>query len=259
MFRVLAYRRTQNLGDAFQTVAISRLLGPRIRGVYRDLCERVSDDGVPFVVNGWIGESAPTAQRNTLFAGVFLGKNPEPMREWIVSSAFPVGSRDPHTLAWLESSGIRSELCRCATLTFERYTGPRRGIFTVDSTTCPDSHRAKVLTQLIPSDLPWPNQWGLALGQLALLRTAELVYTSRLHVILPCLAFGTPVFASPTELSRASQPERFSILRDLGFRFGEACELDVSRYSENYIHFLGNALNMEIRPRQPVYPEPLYE
>jgi len=39
------------------------------------------------------------------------------------------------------------------------------------------------------------------------LKTAELVYTDRLHIALPCISFGTPVILNP----RNYKLERYSL------------------------------------------------
>jgi hypothetical protein len=75
--RVLIYRGTENLGDAIQTVALSRLLDGDLLGVYRDEAGASVDDEVPFVVNGWLGDHVTVDDRNCLFAGV----SPDP-QDW---------------------------------------------------------------------------------------------------------------------------------------------------------------------------------
>jgi hypothetical protein len=94
---------------------------------------------------------------------------------------------------------------------------------------------------------------------LELLKSAELVYTNRLHVALPCLAFGTPVIVTEVDRIGAPQQERFTVLDEIGFQYGAACTMDVSRYADEYANFVAGALNMNVRVSDPVYPEPVNE
>jgi hypothetical protein len=55
----------------------------------------------------------------------------------------------------------------------------------------------------------------LAVQRLQQLRTAELAYTNRLHVILPCLAFGIPVVFNLADLNSVFSKERLTILASL--------------------------------------------
>jgi hypothetical protein len=111
--RVLVYDRTTNIGDAIQTVAITRLLGGVCAGVFRDspLPELYSE--IPFVINGWMGYGAPQSARNCIFAGVHLGnREPEYIR-WIRKSEGLCGARDGYTQGLLSNNRISSEMIAC--------------------------------------------------------------------------------------------------------------------------------------------------
>ena len=62
-YRVLIYKESQNLGDAVQTIAMSRLLDAELLGVYRDEAHRPVHRDVTFVVNGFLSNNAPRVQR----------------------------------------------------------------------------------------------------------------------------------------------------------------------------------------------------
>ena len=62
---------------------------------------------------------------------------------------------------------------------------------------------AEAVSNQIPN-LDCPTQWEMAVALLDRLRRAEVVYTSRLHIALPCLAFGTPVVFPAAALRRAA-------------------------------------------------------
>ncbi len=120
-----------------------------------------------------------------------------------------------------------------------------------------DSNGATAFTHFIPENMTWPDQWRLALERLELLRRAEIVYTRRLHVAIPCLAFGTPVVLYRFFAKQALRPERFSLVDALGIEWNRPCTLDLTPHAERYCEFLSRALGRDIRPGGPVFPEPI--
>ncbi|MCL5743448.1 MAG: glycosyltransferase [Acidobacteria bacterium] len=252
--RVLIYQGTTNIGDAIQTVAMARLLGGPCAGVYRDspmpdlFCE------APFVVNGWLGRGSPVSGANCIFAGVHLGHREPDYIRWMRQSRSIIGARDNYTRGLLASNGVPSETIACATLTFPRYRGPRRGRYSIDVAPVPGTESG---TSLIP-DLPWASQWDLALHRLDQLRKAEVVYSRRLHVILPCLAFGTPVVFPCGEFRDLFDKSRLELLHEIGFVYDEPVEMDVTPIAERFLKFLGNALNAPVTPvDEPPMPIPI--
>ena len=163
-----------------------------------------------------------------------------------------MGARDPATHQRLLSAGLSTEFIGCATLTLPRYEGPRSGIFSVD---CPGP--GAPLTHIISRHAPVAVQWVRALELLEKYRTAEAVYTSRLHVALPCLAFGTPVWiARPESLAF---PERFSIIEELRLPWEQLVVTDVSHVANSYTRFLQQHLGIPLNPdlpKCPVLPRP---
>lgn len=256
-YYVTAYRSTGNLGDAIQTAALSRLLEGELVGVYRDALPTLKlRDAERQVVSGWLGDMPPvTAHRQSLFAGVHLGRRVDAHLRWLASSRLPVGARDPLTHRLLLSHSIVSELVGCATLTLERYDGPRSGRYAVDEV----EPGTLFLTNNIPADLPWPEQWAAALERLAQLRTAKVVFTRRLHVALPCLAFGTPVVVRRARVERGFQPARFSLLDWLGFKYDRPCTVDVAPVAARYRQAIERLLGREVRPGPYRYPVPTSE
>lgn len=218
-----------NLGDAIQTIAMTWLLGREVDYVFRDRAS-TADPTRLFVVNGYLCDySIPVDGSNSLFSGVHLGMRHARQMEWIRKSRFPVAARDPYTQQLLKDNGIKSELIGCATLTFPRYEGERRNIYSIDT----KSGGGLPLTQHFPY-LAWQEQLALAAQRLDTLRTATLVHTTRLHVALPCLAMGTPVCVYPTR----NQPERLSILETLGVEYGKTTVMDCSGIADVYKSFV---------------------
>jgi hypothetical protein len=141
----------------------------------------------------------------------------------------------------------------CATLTFERFRGVRSGRYSVDAGSIEGTTQ---LTNSIAA-VTWTEQWNMAVGQLDLLRRAELVYTTRLHIALPCLAFGTPVIFPLHKLTNIAAKERFTLLNALPFCYDHPVEADVSAIAGRYVRFLENAVGTLKPCNSPQMPVPL--
>ena len=98
------------------------------------------------------------------------------------------------------------------------------------------------------------EQWETATRLLKQYSTAEMVYTSRLHVALPCLAFGTPVtLRLPDHVLNSG---RLSILR-------ECCQIgrnnrligNVKQWAADYRTFLSECLGSSIEEHSPICPD----
>jgi hypothetical protein len=258
MYSILIYSGTNNLGDAIQAYAMARLLPRPLQGIYRHKAHQFDGSGAPLVINGWLGDKAPNTS-NCLFAGVHIGRNNAVQIEWIKKTHFKyIGVRDAYTGDLLKQHGVTTaiETIGCATMTLPRYLGPRQGILNVDLTE-KRLNSASDVTNRIPSSLNWIQQWTLAEQRLSQLRNAELVYTNRLHVALPCIAMGTPVFMPKTVLKYVKQPERLSCLDMFGFRYNEPFVTDISGFAKKYIDFLAHNLGILITPSaSPPFPSP---
>ncbi len=257
MYRVLIYKRTGNLGDAIQTFALCRLLGERCQGVYRDSPIPDKYQEAPLIINGYLGASSfPIYAQNPIFAGIHIAAQEHELVSWIKSSGNIVGTRDPYTQHLLCGSNVECKMIGCATLTFERYRGHRSHRYSIDI----DSRANTIPLTNDIGFLPWKEQWELAAIRLEQLRTAEVVYTNRLHIVLPCLAFGTPVEFPINGLTYLPEKTRLSLLNAINFSYGTPIELDVSKFSDNYCTFLSSQLNRPLQTvRQPECPSPITE
>jgi hypothetical protein len=248
--------RTRNLGDMIQTLALSRLL-PQCDGIFRHRLGALAADSF-LIVNGMLDKDRPPSRNgHSLFAGV---SGPHfragQYLRWLAESPYPVGARDPATLQTLSAAGIPAALIGCATLTLPRYTGPRSGVYSVDATAAGPAS-AERRSQAITRHFTVEQQWAAALGALETFRTAEAVYTSRLHVALPCLAFGTPVWiASPSQ--SAWHPSRFGLLEAMGIEYERLVTAGVSPWAGRYVEFLETHLNRRIEPGEPKMPVSAY-
>jgi hypothetical protein len=239
--------RVRNIGDMIQTLALTRLL-PTATGVFRHALASAPSDRV-LVVNGFLErDTLPRNGPPCLFAGV-SGPYERHHRyiSWMERSPWPIGARDPVTARRLASAALPTEMVGCATLTLPRYEGPRRGVFSVDV-----DGPGTPLTHDISRHDTVEKQWKSAASLLGAYRTAEAVYTSRLHVALPCLAFGTPVWiARPTA---APLPERFSIVDAIGVPFERLTVHDVTPFADRYKRFLATYLGSSAEASDPVMP-----
>lgn len=245
-YSLLVYR-VRNLGDMIQTLALSRLL-PRAAGTFRHRLS-AAEAGRLLILNGFLGEDAPPRRGATcLFAGVsgphFRSRQ---YLRWMARSPYPIGARDPFTVEQMRIAGLPSTLIGCATLTLPRYDGPRAGVYSVDY-----PGPGERLSHHISRGDSVARQWEMALQALARYRTAEAVYTSRLHVALPCLAYGTPVWISDPR--SAWRPGRFGIVEELGVPYETLVTADVSPWARRYVAFLEAQCAARIDEGDPKMP-----
>jgi len=251
-FNLLAYRNCANLGNTIQTYGLSHVINPS-RGVwYDDIRNR---PGEILVCNGWFQSTYQKIDKSTraVFAGIHLtdlgGFDISKTVEWMRESNEVIGTRDPGTAQYLQSIGIQSEFIGCASLMIPRYDGPRTGgILYVDSD-CRTSDGFQTLSHSFPASLPWQQKWELVQKTISLYRTAKCVYTTRLHVALPCIAMGTPVLINSNVDKR-----RFSILDYMGLKYDNFFEADVGKIRETFVEFLKHRLGRDFTPSDPVMP-----
>lgn len=250
---VHCYHNTCNLGDTFQTYALARLMPAPVSGMYRHKMHPVEENEL-FVVNGYLHD-LPVPIPETLFAGIFIGANINAHVSWIKRSKLPIGSRDPGSSALLKTHGVDSQMIGCSTLTLPKYSGPRTGVLHID-----DGHNCPMTQD--NGFVIWPQAWTQTVGMLELIKTSALVVTQRLHVILPCLALGTPVYVSEQLKNQVMQPQRFSLLDYLGFKYDEPVQMDVSELANTYRKFLSEGLQQKLQelpdwqhPHMPVPKE----
>lgn len=238
LFSVHSYHGSENLGDAIQTIALARLM---LKLGCTSVATRDRDSGIGatrddvFVCNGYLdGRWNPSPAAKTIFAGVHV-KDVSTLRTLsnIHSTDSFVGARDPHTYSLLEANGIPCRRVGCATLTLDRYDGPRSGTVLIDAW---DGFND--LTQRIPKDMTWEDQHTMASGMLELIQKSSLVITRRLHIALPCLAFGTPVMMPHDTPQSVFDPERLSIMDVLGFQYGSPQVMSVSGHALQFTSFL---------------------
>jgi hypothetical protein len=194
-----------NLGNDVQSLAAERLL-PRVdaRINYDRLSEARDLGPVALLCNGYFGSHrTPEWPLTENVEALFVGFHASDAR--IVAGAKgrtrqPIGCRDNHTLELCRQAGLRAYHSGCLTLTLD-WPDPRRGeqIVAVD---VPREAQARLpggflqdavrLTHHV-ENAEWSARRRLVLESLATYASARWVITSRLHVVLPCAALGTPV------------------------------------------------------------------
>lgn len=127
----------------------------------------------------------------------------------------PIGCRDTHTMKLLEEQGIKAYFSGCLTLTL---TNPFSSSERTDEILVVDAHilnttlyyslipkdiqkKAIYVTQTIKTEQDYETKGKLAQAFLDRLAKAKLVITSRLHTMLPCLAFKTPVIFIASDIN----------------------------------------------------------
>ncbi len=214
-----------NLGDMMQTVAMGRLVAKWLR-LWARVHGRRGPDGLLDVVScprdeqkrltpatllllyGWHMHRCatnafafPPEAANALATSLHVSSD-QVLTEAAVrflSEHGPVGCRDFSTLRKLRARGVPSFYSGCVTLSLPPSKLRRTGAVTVDTVT-PDPAAQRLEVWSVLNRALSPRQmWLRALCVLRLLRRTAKVYSSRLHILYPCLASGTPaLLQSPT-------------------------------------------------------------
>ena len=242
-----SYEATGNLGDAVQYLALERLLASKhpLIPCLRKRFASLPDHPQVAVINGFwdanYGANIPIpSQKNIkwLFAGIHIGDLSPAYFSWLKTSKYLVGTRDPASHEAIRTQ-CDSKFIGCSTMTFPRFSGPRKGIYLVDAEQEARAFpTATKLSHHIPSSLSWIEQKNRATEYLNHYRTAELVVTSKLHVAVPCLAFGTPVLIP----NPSPDKYRFSLLDALGFKYSRENVIDLSSFSSIFQSHLEEGL-----------------
>jgi len=187
--------------------------------------EKVTDEKVKLICNGWYSETPenwpPADNYEPLFIS-FHVTNEHNSNKKIVNSKFydyykkyePIGCRDYDTVELFKSIGIDAYFSGCLTLTlnneydyrtddiylvdpFYKYNATPKYLRKAIDTLVPEDYK-KDVTFITHNDLLSMHRVDQRLerarGILKKYATAKMVITSRIHVALPCLALGTPVY-----------------------------------------------------------------
>lgn len=205
-----------NIGEEIQEIAAMRFLPQIDEFVHREHIDKfVSADKKPvkLLMNAWWmwhpERFLPSKYVNPLLISMYFrkeirgGKNnflTNKVKKYLIEHG-PVGCRDINTSEFLNSQGVPAYFSGCLTLTLQKNNMPKK-----DYILCVDMPE-KVVEEIkkrtdrpvyeIPVDLSqyYTFEQRLEIAKLYLLayQNAHCVVSSRLHVLLPCLAFETPV------------------------------------------------------------------
>jgi hypothetical protein len=206
--RLLEYRRSWNIGDEIQTLAVRQHLLTIDGYIDRDELDEAS--GAPFavVMQGWFtkrSETFPPAPCiRPVWVGFHLGSHcADVLRSDTVRAHFvatgPIGCRDEATATLLGDKGIDAFVSGCMSTTFPlRPAPPGDGrVYLVDTAGIPLPERLRSGTRVTHQGAEWWSQEAKRLLARNVLdeyrQHASLVVTPRLHCALPCIAMGIPV------------------------------------------------------------------
>lgn len=207
--RLLEQRRSWNLGDEVQTLAVRQHLS-RFDG-YHDRDELDEADGEAAVVmQGWFAKRPETLQLARPLRPVWVGFHLDPQHAWVLrrpevrarmADNGPIGCRDDRTAELLADAGLDVLVSGCMTTTFPRRTAspsePRTYLVDTAGVPLPEHVREAGPVRVTHQGAPWWSQAAkrrLAADLVEEYREhASLVITTRLHCALPCVAMGIPV------------------------------------------------------------------
>lgn len=208
---------TENIGDEIQSIAARRFLPKVDYYVDRDrLSSFSSDSPVRLIMNGWYNrnpESWPPrsdSKIEPLLVSMHVSqKDKQVVKSFLSSDSIeflkkngPVGARDKSTEEFFSKHGIPSYFSGCVTLTLQRdpEIKKRDFILAIDvSKKVIDAIKQRTnrpIVEISVYHFPYlsrEERFFVAEYFLSLYQSAAAVVTTRLHAMLPSLAFETPV------------------------------------------------------------------
>lgn len=224
-YAVISYPDSINIGDEVQSVAAERLLHKVDYYLPREGLNKPStDEQVKLICNGWFmgkPKNWPPAKNITPLFISFHVTNSNNSYKLLPNKKLidyykqfePIGCRDLKTKGYFDKIGVKAYFSNCITLTLENHFTERNDdILLVDplryNYTKP--YRDFLIKRMIPkkyqdfvkfayqrrkvTDLTREERFGEAEKLIEMYSKAKMVITSRIHVALPCLALGTPVY-----------------------------------------------------------------
>lgn len=232
---------TNNIGDEIQSIAARRFL-PQVdyyidRDAVGDWINQNKDETVKLIANGWyMHEPAvwPPADSTLKILPISMHVSAIEPAPSVFSSKESIsylkkfdeiGARDTSTKEFFESKGVKSYFSGCLTLTLQKDPDIKRQdyVLAVDvSSRVVEFMRSKThrpvieLTTMVEWQGEGPEErMAHAERYLYLYQSAHAVVTTRLHTMLPSLAFDTPVLFLMDHGSGLYDPTRYSGLDGL--------------------------------------------
>lgn len=244
---VIYYKDTYNIGDDVQTLAAKNILGSDVEYIDREALDSYTDPDTKILMNGYFMADPthwpPNPKVDPYFISFHLSayKNCEELMLNEESIAYfkkhePIGCRDKETARRLKAKGVDAYFSSCVTLTLEPTKDKHDSgeILFVDPflKMNSDSYTDYMMDKMIPSGLKnktdlikhdIPEITGMTIEDrlvktqelLTRYQNASLVFTSRIHCALPCLALGTPVYFMDLGYDRNDARKRFDGITDM--------------------------------------------
>lgn len=260
----MGYQAWGNAGDPAQTYALSRLLPNADHCILREgMQHNQMTPDVTWVINGYFHTLYDPKRVDSHYLSMmgnqfgenihYCGIHAKNCTPEIETAGNVIGARDSYTEKLLKRKGVLVENIGCATMTLPRYDGERNG-----KELRIESYTNSKMSQHVNDGTPWEKRWSGGLKRLDEIRQAGSVVTCRLHVIIPCLAFGTPVKFENPSFQHLQNAERFTILDEIGFKFGEWNEIDLTPFADRFKGFLYSKLGISpITPTEKNCPVPV--
>lgn len=230
-YGLLSVPDSQNIGDAVQTFPLKAMYDERGIECSARVSSRwpgkYSGEKIVLPMNSWNLYRGPddavrfkqSKDIDYRFVGYHLEGNLTSFAKNVrLYSDYPIGCRDVPTRDFLRSIGYNAYFSGCISMTFpKRKEGDYKLVYVIDDDAkkglpfC-DPTDLRLLTSIcLPGDGNWDLAEKMAKKRIELLRdTAKLVITSRLHVYLPCVAMGIPVFFTQKTVPRTSLVDIFT-------------------------------------------------
>ena len=175
-----------NLGDAIQSLAVIEFLNKKQIPI-SGFTDRKNLDQNTFI-NGWQKYPEEFLPKDGLFCSIHSDSN----HLKNIDKKYLVGCRDNWTDSNCKNIGLNSLITGCVTINLTKintYDKKNIGTIFIDSI----YKEKNQYTQTIDINLSWEQQIQLAKDRLLLISQANLVHTTRLHVLIPCVAMGISV------------------------------------------------------------------
>lgn len=224
-----------NIGDEIQSIAAMRFLPKIEEYIHREQLNKYfpkTDKKTKLIMNAWWLHKPqnfpPTDFIDPLLISMHISVKKreklltEEVRKYFLEHG-PVGCRDISTYEWLKSEGIPAYFSGCLTLTLQRNKSIKRENYilcidipeeVVDEIKKRTKRPVYSLSSLLTSYYNSKQRLKVAKIFLRLLHNAHCVVSTRLHVILPCLAFETPVLRINIDENGSNIAGRFSGFED---------------------------------------------
>ena len=225
--------KTDNFGDEIQSIAARRFL-PSIDYYFdRDNIDNThTSEDIKIIMNGWYTHHPDNwPPKNPHIKPLLISLHAEQYRKSVISAFSstesinflkanaPVGARGTSTLKFLQNNQIDAYFSGCLTLTLNKAPNIKRREFIL-AVGIDDEIYRKIKSRtkrpvlsidtMHSTNLKRESRFAIAEYYLYLYQSAHCVITNRLHCMLPCLAFDTPVLAIS-----GKEPKRLEGLIDL--------------------------------------------